>query len=305
MNMKIFLCILLLLANSSSAADIGSRIVGRLGLVVGEVMVDGQLVKTGAKVRESSEIETKDGRTTLLLGAGSVFHIAANSKMLVNQFTKDKEGKESADLELKFGKTRGLVLDRNDNDKKDVKLRARSATMGIRGTEVLVDVPKDVSKPANFITIEGRTEVATNTNSKPVEVNAGETVSSRESSNHTNTSDGNSANGSGSNAGGGSNEGGAAPKAEKADMAQVNQDIKSDGMSAPPPPNSAGDVKAMNVAGPAGPGGQGPKLPPPSLIADSFGVGSIPQVPFDATVDGMRPVSFDVILRDATNSNEF
>lgn len=135
------------------------KIVGQMGMVEGDVSVDGRAVKRNASLREGSVVEVKKGKATLLLGSGSVFHLSANSKMVVKQFgIRPESGKEGGDLNLTFGKTRALILNKG-SETKSVNIITRTATMGVRGTEVFIDSPEDLSKPVKFYTMEGSAQV--------------------------------------------------------------------------------------------------------------------------------------------------
>jgi hypothetical protein len=149
-----FLC---LISATSWAAT--NKVVGQLGLVQGEVFVDSKAVQKSAVVYEGSVVEVKKGRATLILGKGSVFNLAADSKMVVNQYiAKTDTTQEGAELDLKFGRTRALILNQGA-EKKDIKIKARAATMGVRGTEIFINAPRDSAKPIQFFTLEGKAVV--------------------------------------------------------------------------------------------------------------------------------------------------
>ena len=134
------------------------KVVGQIGLVSGTVLVDAVTVKRGAQVKVGSVIEVRsNSKATLILGKGSVFQIGADSRMVVGEYGISPEQQELANLDLKFGKTRALIL--NQGQKRELKIRTRAATMGVRGTEIFVDSPKDAAKPVQFMTIEGLAEV--------------------------------------------------------------------------------------------------------------------------------------------------
>ena len=157
--MNLTILVALLFAPSVHAADSIGKIVGQLGMIEGEVLVDNRQVSKNAPVREGSTVEVKKGKATLLLGTGSVFHLAENSKMVVNQFGMRADSKkEGGDVSLNFGRTRALILNKG-SETKDVRIITRTATMGVRGTEVFVDVPKDTSRPVQFFTLEGLARV--------------------------------------------------------------------------------------------------------------------------------------------------
>ncbi len=143
------------------------KVVGKLGEIKGEVWVDTKKVSQAANVREGSVVEVKKGNATLLLGQGSVFHLAADTKIVVKQYGIDAATKdEAADLDLAFGKTRALIL--KMGNKKNLNIKTHAATMGVRGTEVYIDAPKDARQPAQFFVIEGKAEVMTAPGVAPV-----------------------------------------------------------------------------------------------------------------------------------------
>ena len=148
-----------LFTTSAHATESIGRIVGQLGMTEGDVFVDNKAVTKNTPVREGATIEIKKGKATLLLGTGSVFHLAANTKMIVNQFGMRADSKkEGGDVELRFGRTRALILNKGD-ETKDVRIKTRSATMGVRGTEVFVSVDKNPAIPVQFFTMEGHAVV--------------------------------------------------------------------------------------------------------------------------------------------------
>jgi hypothetical protein len=150
----------MLVSGAAFAQDAGeNKVVGQIGLIEGRVMIDSKPVKKGAKVREGSVIEVmKDGRATLILGTGTVFNLSSESRMVVKEYgLAAGSGEEKAGLELSYGRTRGLIL--NKGTRRDIRIRARSATMGVRGTEVFIDVPKDDARPVQFFTLEGKADV--------------------------------------------------------------------------------------------------------------------------------------------------
>ena len=169
--------VLVLLLTFSAVAYAGvGKIVGQLGLVEGEVLVDGKEVKKNASVREGSVIEVKNGHATLLLGRGSVFNLAKDTRMVITQFGVSPEnGQEVADVDLNFGRTRALILNQG-TEKKDIKIRARAATMGVRGTEIYIDAPRDQTVPVQFFTLEGKAEVLAHPGAVAVPVNQNQGV---------------------------------------------------------------------------------------------------------------------------------
>ncbi|MBU6153940.1 MAG: FecR domain-containing protein [Bdellovibrionales bacterium] len=160
--------IIAVIIDSSFAQSVqGAKVVGQIGLVSGTVLVDSARVRTGASVKVGSVIEVRgDSKATLILGKGSVFQIGSGSRMLVGEYGITPDREEMANLDLKFGKTRALIL--NQGPKRELKIRTRAATMGVRGTEVFVDSPKDSTKPVQFMTIEGIADVTLGEASAPI-----------------------------------------------------------------------------------------------------------------------------------------
>jgi hypothetical protein len=158
--MKLTILVALFFTSTASfAGETIGKIIGQLGMAEGEVFVDNRAVSKNSPLREGSTVEVKDGKATLLLGSGSVFHLAANSKMIVKQFGMRADSKkEGGDVSLSFGRTRALILNKGD-ETKDVRIITRTATMGVRGTEIFIDAPKDISKPVQFFTLEGLAHV--------------------------------------------------------------------------------------------------------------------------------------------------
>ena len=159
MKMMIMNVAALFLVPHAFAAEALGKFVGQIGMVQGEVFVDGKAVVKSAQVREGSTIEVKDGKATLLLGSGSVFHLAAQTKMQVKEFGIQADSKkEGGKIDLKFGRTRALVLNKG-TETKDIKINTRTATMGVRGTEIFIDAPQDTQRPVQFFTMEGLAQV--------------------------------------------------------------------------------------------------------------------------------------------------
>jgi hypothetical protein len=168
MVFQILVSLSILLCGPLSWAGANDPVVGQVGLIDGRVLIDSKPVKKGAQVKAGSIIEvSKDGRATLILGKGSVFNLSGESRMIVNEYgLTPGSGEEKAGLELSYGRTRGLILNRGA--RRDIRIRARAATMGVRGTEIFIEVPKDGEKPIQFFTLEGKADVFTAPNAQAV-----------------------------------------------------------------------------------------------------------------------------------------
>ena len=192
----------------SAQAELG-KIIGQLGLVEGEVTIDDHPAKKHSTLREGTTVEVKEGKATLLLGSGTVFHLAANSKMVLTQFGLNQDSKkEGGELDLRFGRTRALIQNKG-NESKDVRIRARGATMGVRGTEIFIDVPKDSNRPAQFFTLEGKAKI---------DVAKGPTVEVKQNQGYDGTSSGST--------------GEMKLEPTKKNIAEVNRGVKQEGLHA-------------------------------------------------------------------------
>jgi hypothetical protein len=261
----------LLLIALSARAHAAGRVVGQVGMIEGTVLVDEVQVKKPAPVREGSVVEVKKGKATLVIGKGNVFHLSADSKMVVSQFGAKAVGEpgsgssgveEKGELDLKFGRTRALIMNLS-NDKKELKIRARAATMGVRGTEIYIDAPKDSNRPINFFTLEGRADVRSNDLAPPVPVNQNQGVST-----------------SGVSAGTGPSGGasGAGPSGNMApptlSVAEVKSDIQGQGMDSKPI-QTPQDMRRQVTQ---------------QYISDQFGMGALPPLVLDPLQDRFAPV---------------
>lgn len=267
--------------------------VGQVGLVEGEVYVDQARIKKGAPVREGSIVEVKKGKATLILGKGNVFHLSSDSRMVVSKFDAKPDTKEeSAQLDLKFGRTRALILN-NGNEKKDLKIKARAATMGVRGTEIFIDAPRDTSRPINFFTLEGRADLKTNDVAPPVAVNQNQGVSTQATASNGgqggDQNGGSQGSGEGKAAGGGGAPGqgsGPAPAAvapPTMSLAEVKTEIKSQGM-APAVINTPQDMRRQVTQ---------------QYMTDQFGMGALPPLVLDPLQDRFTPVRVQPRFCDA------
>ena len=176
--MRCLILIFLLILSVKTQAVPKPKVVGEIGLIEGMVILDSKRVGNGAKVNEGSVIEVKeDSKATLILGRGTVFHLAAGSKMVVNEYGVVSETEERASLDLKFGRTRALIL--NQGGKREIKIRSRAVTMGVRGTEIFIDAPKEASRPLRYFTLEGSAELRLNENAPPLPLNQNQGLSTR------------------------------------------------------------------------------------------------------------------------------
>ena len=125
-----------------------------LAKVKGEVLVEGKPARPGQGVQPTSVVITKKGSCTILMGKNSVVNLGEESELKITKFFEDQSS-EDAEVDLKYGQTRALVRPTDGNQRR-FKVRTKSATMGVRGTHIFVNAPKDESSPATFATLEGK-----------------------------------------------------------------------------------------------------------------------------------------------------
>jgi hypothetical protein len=247
--------------------------VGMVGLAEGRVLVDGKPVKKGMKVKAGAVIEVlKDAKATLILGKGTVFNLSSESRMVVRDYgLSSNSDEEKAGLELSYGRTRGLILNRGA--KRDIKIRARSATMGVRGTEIFIEVPKDSGLPVQFFTIQGSADVFSGPSAQPIPLAQNQGLSQKDSSQP------------------------AATGSKGLTGSQVQEAIKKSGLDGvpvrgplpPPPPPGGPGPQGMGPGGFAGAGGPG-----------GPGGGGMVPFPFDPIQDKIVPLGVNPVFCNAT-----
>jgi hypothetical protein len=269
-GMKKILLSLLVLNSTVVFAD-SERRVGKLAYLEGTVLLDSHPATNNANVREGSTIEVKEGKATLLLGKGTVFHLAANTTMVVNEFgvkpvAAGKVAEETGTLDLKFGRTRALILNEG-NEKKDVKIKARAATMGVRGTEIFISAPQDQSKPVQFFTLEGKAEVKAFDQGTPVVLTQNQGIATHS----------------------GATPNSGTTSAPTMTVEEVKTEIKSIGLDAPPPVHLADNGSKSTNAGPG--------------LSDQFNAGSVPPVVLDPVQDRLNQVQITPHFCSAKNAS--
>jgi len=145
-------------AGSTQTGDSHDRTqaVGVLTSYNGDVIVNGKVVTGGTPLMMRDTIETRPhSRCTILLGRDAIIQLGADSRM---ELTAIEIEKRRTLLSLVHGTTRALVkTDRTNSGqpRREFKVRSRAATMGVRGTQIYIDSPKDLSLPQRFSTFEG------------------------------------------------------------------------------------------------------------------------------------------------------
>lgn len=147
--------------------------VGMVTAIRGAVRVDGKAAQENTVLKAGSVVETGEGKCTLLLGKETVIHLDRGTRFLVKEYLSRQGGQDpKAAFDLKYGRVRALIKS-SGKEKKEFQFRTRAAVMGVRGTHVVLDVPRAGSAPESFVTLEGVAEVsffsATAASAKPGE----------------------------------------------------------------------------------------------------------------------------------------
>jgi len=126
--------------------------------IAGAVKVNGKLVTRPVLLKENQVVETEEGGSaSIFFGRDGIVHLAGDAKVTINLLSLEKRANG---IDLDHGKARVLV--RSGGPSRSFTVRTRTATMGVRGTHILIDVPKDLSLPPRFVTFEGKAEVRPN-----------------------------------------------------------------------------------------------------------------------------------------------
>lgn len=147
----------LALALHAQASSLPAGFVGRVGNVQGKVLVDGVEAKEGAYVKQGSVVSTEDGRCTVFLGDETAMHLDAQSKLEVSKYLAEKRSEQGV-LDLKYGATRTLVRNRGKVNK-GFFIKAKTAVMGVRGTEVFIRNPIGANEPPVMAVVRGQADV--------------------------------------------------------------------------------------------------------------------------------------------------
>ena len=152
-----------LLLGGAAQAQTAKESRGNVGVLTtfsGSVFLNGKPVTGGSVLAIKDVIETKEGgRCTILLGRDAIVQIGSLSKM---ELTEIEVEKRRTLLSLSHGTTRALVKTERPGStlpRREFKVRARAATMGVRGTQIYIDSPMDPNLPQRFSTFEGQAVV--------------------------------------------------------------------------------------------------------------------------------------------------
>jgi|GEM_PF-2869929 len=134
-----------------------SRPVATLIAAQGVAEVNRAPVKPPRALLEGEEISTAAGAScTILLGRDAIVHLGEKS---VFRLTQVEIEKRKASLRLEQGKMRALLRTQTQKGRpreiEEFTVRSRSATLGVRGTQFVLESPADMREPERFVGIEG------------------------------------------------------------------------------------------------------------------------------------------------------
>lgn len=140
MRIKILIYFVLFSANSLHAKEFGiiSKVIGSVFKIpfgqVTEVKIS-----YGDNISSKDTLITKDKSIVVVkLIDGSIFSFAPNTKFTFNEMEFTEKKKRSIDFDLVYGKIRGIVAKAPEGENK-VNINTHSVSMGIRGTEILLN----------------------------------------------------------------------------------------------------------------------------------------------------------------------
>ena len=174
-------------------AAIGSRaseIVGQAVSVSGKVLIRSEgsqtmqmnFLKPGDKINQGAIINTvSNGAVKLLMTDKTVLDLGPSSLFKVNEYQLKSGSDRKVDVALDYGQVRASVNQPVSSDKGKFTIRTKAATMGVRGTEFVIQAgfpPKAGEPPSvqqtQLTVIKGRVELSDPTvNIPPVAVTAG------------------------------------------------------------------------------------------------------------------------------------
>jgi hypothetical protein len=254
--------------------------VGVVTAIRGAVRVDGKSAQENSVLKTGSVVETGEGKCTLLMGKETIVHLDRGTRFVVKEYLARQGNQDpKAAFDLKYGRVRALIKS-SGKEKKDFQFRTRAAVMGVRGTHVVLDVPRTGSAPESFVTLEGVAEVSfISTSAKPGEEKPSAPIQVKENQ---------SLRVSASPADGG------APPAQQAPQNVNAEQVKDIAARVAPPTadvNTTREVRAWIEQG-----------PPPAGFQDFANENPFRRppgphhIPFDPVADGMKSVNFSATV---------
>jgi len=130
--------------------------VGALVAFQGKVTIDEQSVDRPGPLAEGVRIRTgKESSCSILLSKDALLHLGHSSDITL---TRVEVEKRKMAIQLEQGRMRALVKSGNLQER-EFTVRSRAATLGVRGTQFVVDVPPGTVARALVTTLEGKVGV--------------------------------------------------------------------------------------------------------------------------------------------------
>lgn len=171
---------------ANPAEFIGSAVsVSGKVLVRSESSQTNQMVflKTGDKIQVGSIINTSStGAVKLLMTDKTIVDLGPSSLFKVNEYKLNQGSDREIDVSIDYGKVRASVNQHVTSDKGKFTIRTKAATMGVRGTEFVINAPfaskngePAASEQTQLTVIKGRVDVVSpnSPNAAPTSVTAG------------------------------------------------------------------------------------------------------------------------------------
>lgn len=174
------------LSLNSFAADYAGQAVSISGKVLvrnaATQSMQMNFLKPGDKIEKGSIINTgSDGSAKLLMTDKTILDLGPSSLFKVNDYALNSLNDRKVDISLDYGQVRASVNQPVSQDKGKFTIRTKAATMGVRGTEFVIQAgfpPRPGEPPSiqqtQLTVIKGSVDLADlNTNVPPVSVTAG------------------------------------------------------------------------------------------------------------------------------------
>lgn len=165
-----------LCAGAISAGAHGNEdFVGQVVTVAGKVLIRAEssqtmqltFVKPGDKLKKGSILNTgSNGSVKLLMTDKTIIDLGPSSLFKVNEYQLNNTADRKVDVSVDYGQVRASVNQKVNPEKGKFTIRTKAATMGVRGTEFVVNAglppgTGPAAKPQTSITVmEGTVEVA-------------------------------------------------------------------------------------------------------------------------------------------------
>lgn len=154
---------------SASAVEAADDFIARAVSVSGKVLVRGEgagtqmtFLKTGDKLFKGTILNTgSNGAVKLLMTDRTILDLGPSSLFKVNdyQVQAGNVGDRTVDMSLDYGSVRASVNEKISSNKGKFTIRTKAATMGVRGTEFVVNSALPVKNAAGVATEPPKTSI--------------------------------------------------------------------------------------------------------------------------------------------------